>query len=356
MKFLITGGAGFIGSALIRFLIKETEHELLNLDKLSYSGSLESLNNISTNSRYKFIKGDICNRKLISDIFFQFNPEVVVHLAAETHVDRSIDQPAEFVKTNILGTSIMLECAYEYWKRISGNKRFIFHHISTDEVFGSLGKKGFFKENTAYNPNSPYSASKASSDHLVRAWNKTYGFPTFITNSSNNYGPYQFPEKLIPLTIINALENKTIPIYGNGKQIRDWLYVEDHIQAIYKVITKGDVGETYNIGGNNEKSNIEVANAICEILDEIIPNKINNNSSYKKLIKFVSDRPGHDQRYAIDTHKIKKRIDWKPVETFETGLRKTVEWYICNADWYKNTKGNQYKRQGLGIIKKNLKR
>ena len=356
MKFLITGGAGFIGSALIRFLIKETEHELLNLDKLSYSGSLESLNNISKNSRYKFIKGDICNRTLISDIFLQFNPEVVVHLAAETHVDRSIDQPAEFVKTNILGTSIMLECAYEYWKRISGKKKFIFHHISTDEVFGSLGKKGFFKENTAYNPNSPYSASKASSDHLVRAWNKTYGFPTFITNSSNNYGPYQFPEKLIPLTIINALENKTIPIYGNGKQIRDWLYVEDHIQAIYKVITKGDVGETYNIGGNNEKSNIEVANAICEILDEIIPNKINNNSSYKKLIKFVSDRPGHDQRYAIDTNKIKKKTGWKPVETFETGLRKTVEWYICNAEWYKNTKGNQYKRRGLGIIQKNLNR
>jgi dTDP-glucose 4,6-dehydratase len=351
MRILITGGAGFIGSAFTRFIINSSKHNLVVLDKLTYSGDLKSLESISKNSRYSFIKGDICDKELVSDVFLKFNPDVVVHFAAESHVDRSIDGPDEFIKTNILGTYVLLECAYQYWKKISNEKKFLFHHISTDEVYGSLGDNGFFTELTPYNPNSPYSASKASSDHLVKAWNHTYGIPTLITNCSNNYGPYQFPEKLIPLTIFNALEGKTIPIYGNGLQIRDWLFVDDHVQALYLIILNGKAGETYNIGGKNEKTNLEVVHKICSLLDELSPEYLINITSFKELINFVQDRPGHDMRYAIDSSKVEKEISWLPKETFESGLRKTVEWYLNNKDWCKYINNGKYKRQRLGIIK-----
>lgn len=376
MKFLVTGGTGFIGSAFIRFLIKETSHSVLNLDKLTYAGNLSSLSSISNSQRYKFIMGDICDRVLVSKFFREFEPDFVVHFAAETHVDRSIDSPLDFVQTNIVGTSVMLECAREYWKQLPSlganitnhlmsseknsttKESFRFHHISTDEVYGSISGTGLFTEKTAYDPSSPYSASKASSDHLVRAWNHTYGLPILITNSSNNYGPYQFPEKLIPLMILNTLEGKPLPIYGNGRQIRDWLHVEDHARALYDVATKGKVGETYNIGGNNEKTNLEVVHAICDIIDELkqidkLPHGLISQNDFggcKNLITFVADRPGHDQRYALDTTKIQKELGWKPQETFETGLRKTVEWYINNLNYYKGLKNGDYYRQRSNLI------
>ena len=349
MKILITGGNGFIGSSVIRFLINQTDCKILNVDKLTYAANLESLSSINNNSRYQFVRGDICNNKLITKIFNNFKPDVVMHLAAETHVDRSIDGPAKFIQTNIVGTYVLLECAFRYWRSLPSNNNFRFHHISTDEVYGSLGKYGYFNEKTAYSPNSPYSASKASSDHLVRAWYRTYKFPILITNCSNNYGPYQFPEKLIPLTIMNALNGNILPVYGNGKQIRDWLYVEDHARALYKVITKGKLGETYNIGGYNEKQNLDVVNKICELLDELNPQKNKGFLSYKKLIKFVKDRPGHDKRYAIDSSKIIKELKWKPKETFDTGLYKTVKWYLENQNWLKSLQSSIKKKNRLGL-------
>lgn len=397
-RFLVTGGAGFIGSALIRFLINETHDQVLNLDKLTYAGNLESLVSVSASSRYKFVRGDISERSLVAKLLREFKPDFVIHLAAETHVDRSIDHPAEFIKTNIVGTSIILECVREYWRNLPSSQNelkgtsphrltelttkesFRFHHISTDEVYGSLDNASLFSEETAYDPSSPYSASKASSDHLVRSWHRTYGLPVLITNCSNNYGPYQFPEKLIPLIILNALNKEPLPIYGKGQQIRDWLHVEDHVRALYKVVTKGQVGETYNIGGHNEKTNLEVVHSICDILDELIGqnrapreigpqanilkkkiiqenltfNKIDPShvESYKNLITFVADRPGHDQRYAIDARKIQKCLGWSPVETFETGLRKTVEWYCNNLDWCRQSLIGGHQRQKSDFIEK----
>lgn len=361
-RFLITGGAGFIGSAVIRFLIEETDHHVLNLDKLTYAGNLESLSIIAQNPRYHFMQCDVCNRGLVSKLFTDFQPDVVMHLAAESHVDRSIDSPDEFIKTNIVGTSVMLECAREYWKQLPADNYFRFHHISTDEVYGSLDDTSLFIEETAYDPSSPYSASKASSDHLVRAWHRTYGLPVLITNCSNNYGPYQFPEKLIPLMILNALEFKPLPVYGNGKQIRDWLHVEDHARGLYTVVSHGKVGETYNISGHNEKTNLEVVHAICEILDELAPQNASPQAfglhdevtSYKDLITYVDDRPGHDQRYAIDAIKIQRDLGWFPEETFEAGLRKTVEWYINNLGWSQRVQDGSYQRQRLGISKQKI--
>ena len=351
MNFLITGGAGFIGSAVVRFLIEKTNHKVFNLDKLTYAGNIKNLSNISTNSRYKFIHGDICDRNLVIKSLLEIKPNIVMHLAAESHVDRSIDGPMDFIQTNIVGTTVLLECANEFKKTISKDHKFIFHHISTDEVYGSLDNKGLFNELTSYNPNSPYSASKASSDHLVRAWYKTYGLPIIITNCSNNYGPYQFPEKLIPLTILNALEGKSVPLYGDGMNIRDWLYVEDHVNALYKVIMEGNIGDTYNIGGNNEKTNLEVVEMICNVLDELRPNHSYNFKSHKNLITFVQDRPGHDLRYAIDATKIKNNLKWKPAESFQSGIRKTIEWYIKNNIWCKQVQKEITQRERLGILK-----
>jgi len=351
-KFLITGGAGFIGSALIRYLIDYTDNSVLNLDKLTYAGNLESLDKVSDNPRYHFSQGDIMDRKLVSRLFSDFQPDIIIHLAAESHVDRSIDGAAEFIQTNIVGTSVLLEAARSYWTNLSTEKKdsFRFHHISTDEVYGSLDEAGLFSENSSYDPSSPYSASKASSDHLVRAWYRTYGLPILITNCSNNYGPYQFPEKLIPLIILNALEGKPLPVYGNGSQIRDWLHVEDHVRALYKVVTKGNIGETYNIGGHNEKTNLDVVYAICDLLDELRPDHPTNISSYRDLISFVADRPGHDQRYAIDASKIQHELGWMPEETFQTGLRKTVHWYLNNSDWCQRVQDGSYQRQRLGVM------
>jgi dTDP-glucose 4,6-dehydratase len=352
-KFMITGGAGFIGSSLIRFLINETDNQVLNLDKLTYASNLQSLISISKNSRYQFVKVDICDKKFVTKLFKNFEPDIVMHLAAESHVDRSIDGPADFIQTNVVGTSVMLECAREYWN--SRNKKdFLFHHISTDEVYGSLGERGLFSEQSSYNPSSPYSASKASSDHLVKAWHRTYGLPIIMTNCSNNYGPYQFPEKLVPLIILNALDKKPLPVYGTGQNIRDWLYVEDHVRALYKVVSEGKVGETYNIGGFNEKTNIDLVNLVCEILDELMPpnskdKKVNYIESYKDLIIFVPDRPGHDFRYAIDASKIQKELKWAPEETFESGIKKTVNWYLNNLDWCKYVQDGNYHRQRQGL-------
>ena len=350
MHFFITGGAGFIGAAVIRFLIENTDHQVLNLDKLTYAGNLESLKSVAKSQRYQFVQGDVCDRGLVSKLLADFQPDVVMHLAAESHVDRSIDGPADFIHTNIVGTSVMLECALEYWKQLPSNNHFRFHHISTDEVYGSLDETGLFTEETAYDPSSPYSASKASSDHLVRSWHRTYGLPILITNCSNNYGPYQFPEKLIPLMVLNALEGKPLPIYGNGQQVRDWLHVEDHARALYKVVMEGQIGETYNIGGHNEKTNLEVVHMLCALLDEARPNYPKGISSYKDLITYVVDRPGHDQRYAIDASKIQKDLGWVPMETFETGLRKTVQWYLDNIKWCQHVQDGSYQRQRLGVI------
>ncbi|TCB46563.1 dTDP-glucose 4,6-dehydratase [Acinetobacter terrestris] len=349
IKILVTGGAGFIGSAVIRHIIKNTEHHVLNIDKLTYAGNLESLISISDNPRYQFSETDICDHAAVEQLFSDFQPDIVMHLAAESHVDRSIDGPAAFITTNIVGTYTLLEVARKYWQNLDEGKKskFKFHHISTDEVYGDLeGTTDLFTENTAYLPSSPYSASKASSDHLVRAWHRTYGFPVVVTNCSNNYGPYHFPEKLIPLVILNALDGKPLPVYGNGQQIRDWLFVEDHARALYRVATEGIVGETYNIGGHNEKQNIEVIKTICQILDELEPQL--NGQSYEKLMTFVKDRPGHDLRYAIDASKIERELGWKPQESFETGILKTVQWYLDNLEWCRRVQDGSYQRERLG--------
>lgn len=347
---LVTGGAGFIGSALIRFLLKETNESVVNVDVLTYSGNLENLTSVSDNPRYSFEQANICDEKRMNEIFNKYQPTKILHLAAESHVDRSIDGPKDFIETNIIGTYNLLEVSRKYYATLSDElkKEFRFHHVSTDEVYGDLhGTTDLFTEKTPYGPSSPYSASKASSDHLVRAWQRTFGLPALITNCSNNYGPFHFPEKLIPLIILNALAGKKLPVYGDGKQVRDWLYVEDHARALYTVATKGRVGETYNIGGFNEKQNIEVVKTICSILDEKRPNKMGLNS-YSDLITYVTDRPGHDHRYAIDASKINSELGWMPNETFETGLKKTVDWFLDNEAWCSNIKDGSYKlRKGI---------
>ncbi|MEO4085259.1 dTDP-glucose 4,6-dehydratase [Acinetobacter pittii] len=345
MKILITGGAGFIGSAVVRHIIQNTENEVLNVDKLTYAGNLESLISVADNPRYQFSQTDICDRTALDKLFETFQPDAVMHLAAESHVDRSITGPYAFIETNVIGTYQMLEASRAYWLGLSDEKKaaFRFHHISTDEVYGDLeGTTDLFTETTSYSPSSPYSASKASSDHLVRAWNRTYGLPVLVTNCSNNYGPFHFPEKLIPLMILNALQAKPLPVYGNGQQIRDWLFVEDHARALYTVVSQGVVGETYNIGGHNEKANLDVVYAICDLLEELAPNKPEGVAQYKDLITYVKDRPGHDVRYAIDATKIKDELNWVPEESFETGLRKTVEWYLNNKEWVEHVQSGEY--------------
>ena len=352
-KFLITGGAGFIGSAIIRHIINTTNHSVVNVDKLTYAGNLESLASIENNEKYTFEQVDICHAAEIKRIFKEYQPDIVMHLAAESHVDRSIDGPGEFIQTNIVGTYILLEEARGYWSGLESDKKdsFKFHHVSTDEVYGDLeGTDNLFTEETPYAPSSPYSAAKASSDHLVRAWQRTYKLPTLITNCSNNYGSYQFPEKLIPLIILNALEGKDLPIYGNGKQIRDWLHVDDHARALLHVALTGKIGETYNIGGHNELQNIEVVKTVCGILDELVPSKLDDISQYEQLITYVGDRVGHDVRYAIDASKIATELNWTPNETFETGIKKTVEWYLNNSTWCKHVQDGSYQRQRLGVL------
>lgn len=352
MKILVTGGAGFIGSALIRHIIGKTADSVVNVDKLTYAGNLESLTSVSADSRYAFEQVDICNRAELDRVFAQHQPDAVMHLAAESHVDRSIDGPAAFIETNIVGTYTLLEAARQYWQTLGEPTRagFRFHHISTDEVYGDLdGPQDLFTETTPYAPSSPYSASKASSDHLVRAWRRTYGLPVLVTNCSNNYGPFHFPEKLIPLVILNALEGKPLPVYGQGQQVRDWLYVEDHARALYQVLTEGVVGETYNVGGHNEKQNIDVVRAICALLEELAPAKPAGVGRYNELITFVTDRPGHDIRYAIDAGKIQRELGWTPQETFESGLRKTVQWYLDNREWCRRVQDGSYQRERLGV-------
>jgi len=349
---LVTGGAGFIGSALIRHIIKSTEHSVVNVDKLSYSGNLQSLESIEANNNYIFEQVDICDENELLRVFKKNQPDIVMHLAAESHVDRSIDGPGDFIQTNIVGTFTLLQQSKDYWQSLKGNKKenFRFLYVSTDEVYGDLaGTKGFFTEKSSYRPSSPYSASKASSDHLVRAWYRTYDLPVLITHCSNNYGPCQFPEKLIPHIILNALAGKNLPVYGDGKQIRDWLYVDDHVQALMIVALNAKVGETYNIGGNNEIQNIEVVRTVCSILVELIPNKLNGMSSFSELITYVKDRPGHDVRYAINANKINKDLGWEPQENFESGIRKTVEWYINNKSWCENIQNGSYQLERLGV-------
>jgi dTDP-glucose 4,6-dehydratase len=351
MRILVTGGAGFIGSAVIRHLIQDTEHTVLNVDKLTYAGNLESLESISNSNRYSFSQVDICDAKAVKACLDSFQPDIVMHLAAESHVDRSIDGASEFIKTNIVGTYVLLDEVRSYWQKLSPENKsaFRFHHISTDEVYGDLEtSEGLFTEETPYDPSSPYSASKASSDHLVRAWFRTYNLPIVITNCSNNYGPYHFPEKLIPHVILNALAGKPLPIYGKGDQIRDWLYVEDHARALVKVATEATVGETYNIGGHNEKQNIDVVKTLCALLEELHPEKPKGINHYEDLITFVDDRPGHDLRYAIDASKIEQDLQWKPEETFETGLRKTVVWYLENREWWQRVLDGDYQLDRIG--------
>ena len=351
MKILITGGAGFIGSALIRHIIENTKDRVINVDKLTYAGNLNSLKSISDSSRYTFYQADICNMTDIEKIINTEQPDCVMHMAAESHVDRSIDGPAQFIQTNIVGTFNLLDCTLRYFNQLNDTAKldFRFHHISTDEVYGDLDAEGYFTEQTAYRPSSPYSASKASSDHLVRAWQRTYGLPTVITNCSNNYGPFHFPEKLIPLMILNALEGKPLPVYGDGSQVRDWLYVDDHARALHLVACKGAIGETYNIGGHNEHSNLEVVENLCQLLEELAPCKPAELKSFRDLITFVNDRPGHDLRYAIDADKIKNELNWVPQESFNSGLRKTVEWYLANLTWCRQVQDGSYQRNRLGV-------
>jgi dTDP-glucose 4,6-dehydratase len=357
MKILVTGGAGFIGSAVVRYLLSSTQFDVVNLDKLTYAGNLESIPTDLFDNRYVFEQVDICDSIELDRIFHEHQPDVVMHLAAESHVDRSIDSPSDFIQTNIVGTYTLLEACRKYWSNLNAEKRqtFRFHHISTDEVYGDLphpddveGQLPLFTETTTYAPSSPYSASKASSDHLVRSWLRTYGLPTIVTNCSNNYGPYHFPEKLVPHIILNALSGKSLPVYGDGSQIRDWLYVEDHARALVKVATEGMVGETYNIGGHNEKRNIEVVHILCDLLEELVPSKPEGVNQYRDLITFVTDRPGHDVRYAIDASKIARELDWRPEETFETGMRKTVQWYLENQGGWKRGLNGRYQLDRLG--------
>lgn len=349
MRIFVTGGAGFIGSALVRHLIENTEHEVLNFDKLTYAGTLTSLAAISSSPRYRFKQGDVCDEEAVATAIEGFQPDVITHLAAESHVDRSIDGPGAFIHTNVVGTYTMLAVAFDYWRRLEGDRaqQFRFHHISTDEVFGSLGATGFFTETTPYDPRSPYSASKAGSDHLVSAWGHTFGLPVLITNCSNNYGPYHFPEKLIPLMIVKALAGEQLPIYGNGTNVRDWLYVEDHVRALQCVFENGIPGQTYNVGGSSERRNIDVVKTVCEILDRLRPR--DDGKSYREQITHVADRPGHDQRYAIDAGKISSELGWKPSESFESGIEKTVAWYLANRDWWGEIleRTQAVKRRGL---------
>ena len=345
MKFIVTGGSGFIGSALIRFLISETDHDVLNIDKLTYAGNTHSIQSVSGSSIYEFLKADICDRKALIKAFSDFQPDRLVHLAAESHVDRSLDNPKDFIHTNITGTFNLLETAREYWSGVPG-EQFLFHHVSTDEVFGSLGEEGSFSETSPYRPRSPYSASKASSDHLARAWCETYGLPVVVSNCSNNYGPYQFPEKLIPLMIVSALNKRKLPIYGHGKNVRDWLYVDDHAQALYSIATEGKAGQTYNVGGEAERTNLEVVRTICDLLQKKAP--LDDSFRYDSLISFVEDRPGHDYRYSINPKKIKTELGWVPKESFETGMEKTVNWYLENEQWYKSISGD-YDQERLGL-------
>lgn len=363
LKILVTGGAGFIGSAVVRHIINDSSHHVVNMDKLTYAGNLESLVSVSDDPRYVFEQVDICDAEQVKRVFAEHQPDIIMHLAAESHVDRSIDGPGEFIQTNVIGTYNLLEQARSYWSQLADDKKgnFRFHHISTDEVYGDLPHPEecpetpvtdlpLFTETTAYAPSSPYSASKASSDHLVRSWRRTFGLPTLVTNCSNNYGPYHFPEKLVPLMILNALEGKPLPVYGKGNQIRDWLYVEDHARALVLVATTGTIGETYNIGGHNEKQNIEVVKTICSILDELAPAVERNLkiTHYEALLTYVKDRPGHDMRYAIDAGKIKRELGWVPEETFESGIRKTVQWYLENQAWCRNVQDGSYQRERLG--------
>ena len=354
-RIVITGGAGFIGSAVVRYLLNDTENLVLNLDKLTYAGNLESLASVVDHPRYKFLQADIVDQAAVSAALVEFQPDAIMHLAAESHVDRSIDGPSDFIQTNIVGTYSLLEATRRYWSALPAAEKsaFRFHHISTDEVYGDLdGTDDLFTETTPYEPSSPYSASKASSDHLVRAWQRTYGLPVLVTNCSNNYGPYHFPEKLIPHVILNALAGKPLPVYGDGSQIRDWLYVEDHARALVEVVSKGQVGETYNIGGHNEKRNLEVVETICALLDEFASEgkcvRGEGLKSFRELITFVKDRPGHDRRYAIDASKIERELGWVPQETFETGLRKTVQWYLDNREWWQRVLSGEYQLGRLG--------
>jgi dTDP-glucose 4,6-dehydratase len=349
--FLVTGGSGFIGANFIQYLLKnDLAKKIINLDKLTYAGNPQNLLKFEHDDRYVFNQGDICDQEHVRELIQLHHPDIIVNFAAESHVDRSIDGPGEFIKTNISGTYTLLQESLRYYQSLENDKqkKFRFHHVSTDEVFGSLGEDGFFTEETPYDPSSPYSASKAASDHLVRAWERTYGLPIIISNCSNNYGPYQFPEKLIPLMILNCLAEESLPVYGTGENVRDWLYVDDHCEAIYTIIEKGKIGETYNVGGNNEIQNIEIVNTICSILDEIKPSE--NGNSYTDLITYVKDRPGHDFRYAIDSSKLKNELNWSPNETFESGIKKTINWYLENQSWWQDIQNNTYQQERLGVV------